>query len=83
MGEISVWGSAGMSELDKMFENKPELLTVPEVAEILRMTKQAVYNWLREGELPGYKISKTWFISRDELKETLRKGANKASRQDP
>ena len=40
------------------------------------MTKPGVYKWLHEGVLPGYKVGSTWFILRDELKETLRAGAN-------
>ena len=34
-------------------------------------------HWLKDGLIPGYKIGTTWFVIRDELKDTLRKGANK------
>ena len=43
---------------------------------MLALTKQGVYHWLRDGVIPGYKVGTTWFIFRDELKETPRKGAN-------
>lgn len=62
--------------LDRLFEGHREMLSAPEVAELLGMTKQGVYNWLREGVIPGYKLGTSWFISRDELKEALRRGAN-------
>ncbi len=62
--------------LDRLFEGRREMLSAPEVAELLGMTKQGVYNWLREGVIPGYKLGTSWFISRDELKEALRRGAN-------
>lgn len=62
--------------LDALFEGRRATLTAPEVAEILGMTKQGVYHWLRDGVIPGYKVGTTWFILRDELKETLRKGSN-------
>lgn len=62
--------------LDDLFEGKKATLTVQEVADMLGMTKQGVYHWLRDGKIPGYKIASNWFILRDELKETLRKGAN-------
>jgi excisionase family DNA binding protein len=62
--------------LDALFEGRRETLTAPEVAELLGMTKQGVYHWLRDGVIPGYKLGSQWFILRDELKETLRKGAN-------
>lgn len=62
--------------LDALFEGRKETLTVPEVAELLGMTKPGVYKWLKDGVIPGYKVGATWFILRDELKETLRQGAN-------
>lgn len=62
--------------LDDLFEGKKATLSVQEVADLLGMTKQGVYHWLRDGVIPGYKIASNWFILRDELKETLRKGAN-------
>ena len=62
--------------LDALFEGRPSTLSVAEVAEILGMTKQGVYYWLRGGVIPGYKLATTWFIIRDELKEAVRQGAN-------
>ena len=62
--------------LDALFDGLGKTLSVPEVAALLNMTKQGVYHWLRDGVIPGYKIGATWFILRDELKETLRAGAN-------
>ena len=62
--------------LDALFEGRDATLSAPEVAEMLGMTKQGIYHWLRDGVIPGYKVGTTWFILRDELKETLRKGAN-------
>lgn len=64
------------SGLDALFAGRKETLTVPEVANMLGMTKPGVYKWLKDGVLPGYKVGATWFILRDELKETLRAGAN-------
>jgi len=40
------------------------------------MTKPGVYKWLKDGVIPGYKVGSTWFILRDELKQTLEAGAN-------
>ena len=40
------------------------------------ITAKSVYKWLKDGVIPGYKIGTTWFVIRDELKDTLRKGAN-------
>lgn len=64
------------SGLDALFEDLSKTLTVPEVAELLGMTKPGVYKWLKDGVIPGYKVGSTWFILRDELKQTLEAGAN-------
>ena len=62
--------------LDALFEGRAATLSAPEVADMLGMTKQGIYHWLRDGVIPGYKVGTTWFILRDELKDTLRKGSN-------
>lgn len=43
-----------------MYTNK--LLTVDEVAEILRTTPNTVYRWLRSGKMVGVKVGKEWRI---------------------
>lgn len=65
-----------MSPGRALFEGRGELLTVPEVAELLGMTKPGVYKWLKEGVIPGYKLGATWFIPRDDLRATLEAGRN-------
>lgn len=62
--------------LDALFEGLPPTLDPGDVAKLLGMTKQGVYIWLREGVIPGYQVRSTWFVLRDELKETMRAGAN-------
>lgn len=48
-----------------------ELLTVDEVAEILRTTPNTIYRWLRAGKLPGVKIGKEWRIRKETLASKL------------
>ena len=74
--QVHVWVGRVTDGLDALFEGRKDTMTVPEVADLLSMTKPGIYKWLRQGVLPGYKIGSTWVILRDELKETLRKGAN-------
>lgn len=62
--------------LDRLFEQDPPTLGPAEVAEKLGTTTRTIYAWLREGIIPGYKVGATWFVLRDELKDTLRAGAN-------
>jgi excisionase family DNA binding protein len=44
-----------------------ELLTVQEVADELRLTFRTVYRYLRECQLRGQKLGRTWRISRSDL----------------
>lgn len=62
--------------LDALFAGRPETLSVEEVAELFNISRQNAYAWLREGVIPGYKLGSTWRVIRDELKETMRRGAN-------
>ena len=64
------------SGLDALFQGVKATLSAPEVADLLGMTKPGVYKWLKDGVIPGYKVGSTWFILRDELRQTLEAGAN-------
>lgn len=70
-----------MTALDDLFRGRPETLDPADVAEILGMTKQGVYNWLKNGTIPGYKMGSSWFIIRDELKAQLAEGSNRELRE--
>lgn len=48
-----------------------ELLTVSEVANILRTTPNTIYRWLRAGTFPGVKIGKEWRIKSEILDARL------------
>ncbi|WP_367645929.1 helix-turn-helix domain-containing protein [Paenarthrobacter ureafaciens] len=71
----------GKAALDALFADRPETLTVDEVAEVLNISRQNAYAWLRDGVIPGYKIGTTWRVIRDELKETMWRGANAPHRK--
>lgn len=47
-----------------MFEQYPDILTVEEVCEALRMGYNAVYDLLNEGKLKAYKNGRVWLISK-------------------
>lgn len=80
-----MWSLGGVSSMndsvDKLFEGQPATMTAGEVAEVMGLSKQAVYKWLHDGVIPGYKLGNTWFILRDSLKDTMRAGSN--VRSDP
>lgn len=44
-----------------------ESLTVPEVAQVLRLDVSRVYRLIREGRLPGYRIGRTVRVRRAAL----------------
>lgn len=48
-----------------------EVLTVQEVAEILRTTPATVYAWCRAGKLPAFKIGQQWRIRRKALDDMM------------
>lgn len=53
-------------------EPKPENLTIDEVAEILKVSKQSVYAYIRKGFVKAKKIGRIYLISRADLDEATR-----------
>ena len=51
-----------------------EVLTVQEVAAILRTTPATVYAWCRAGKLPAFKIGQQWRIRAKALDEMMERG---------
>ena len=50
-----------------MFSNYDDVLTVSDVAEILYVGRNTVYELLNSGELKGFRIGKTWRVTKDSL----------------
>lgn len=46
-------------------------LTVEETADLLRVHKNTIYRWVREGRLPSTRIGKQWRIPRQALERLL------------
>ena len=44
-----------------------KLLTAEEVADYLRVDRNTIYIWCREGELPAIKVGKEWRITQADL----------------
>jgi len=51
-----------------------EYLTIPEVAELLRITERTAYSLAREGKLPAMKVGNRWRVARATLEEWSRTG---------
>lgn len=54
-----------------MFEQYPDILTVEEVCEALRMGYNAVYEILNNGKLKAFKNGRVWRIPRESLMEFI------------
>ena len=54
-------------------EEYNEILTASEVAEILYIGKNAIYDLLNSGELPAFRIGRSWKIPRSGLEEYIMK----------
>jgi len=52
---------------------KPQLLTVDEVAELLRIKRDTVYRLAARGDIPGHKIGRVWRFPRTVIDEFLAK----------
>jgi excisionase family DNA binding protein len=49
--------------------NQPLLLTVREVAQLLRIHRPKVYELIRKGQLDGFKIGADWRVKRESIEE--------------
>ncbi len=70
------------TELDA---DRPEVMNVEEVADLLRVSNQTVYNLARSGKLPAAKVGREWRFRRDEILAVLSKGCKEegASQETP
>lgn len=53
------------------------LLTVQEIAEILKVTTTTVYRWINKGKLPAIKIGKEWRVKEADLENMLKENNKK------
>ncbi len=58
----------------KLDVDQPEVINVEEVADLLRVSNQAVCNLARSGKLPAAKVGREWRFRRDESLAALSKG---------
>lgn len=51
--------------------NLPDMMTISEVAEYLKLHELTVRRLAREGELPAFKVGRQWRIQRKKLQEWI------------
>lgn len=52
------------------------LLTVKEVAAMLRVSAQTLYKMLEQGEIPAVKVGSQWRFDREKIKNWIENQAN-------
>ena len=57
-----------------MYENIPEIMTLRECREILRVGKNTMLELLHEGRIEGFKVGNRWKIPKESLVEFIRFG---------
>ena len=57
-----------------MTAEQGKLYTLQEVADILRVTKQTLYNNIRKGKLQANKVGKEYRITEEQLQDIVRNG---------
>ena len=50
------------------------ILTVPEIAEYLKVSRTTVWRWCNEGKLPAFKAGRGWRVHRSELEKMVGRG---------
>jgi excisionase family DNA binding protein len=64
--------------LSEQFRSTLTLLTVNEVADILKLNPQVVSRKLAKGEIEGYKLGKDWRVSEKQLVDYLEAHSNRS-----
>lgn len=48
-----------------------KILTVPEIAQYLKVSRTTVWRWCNEGKLPAFKVGRGWRIHRSEVEKIV------------
>ena len=56
-----------------MFEKIPDILTLKECQQLLKIGRNSMLNFLHTGELEGFKIGNRWRIYKESVIEFLRR----------
>lgn len=55
-----------------------KVFTLDEVADILKVTKRTLYNYVKDGKLPAVKMGKYWRVSQESLQAFISTGTTVA-----
>ncbi len=51
-----------------------KVYTINDVADILKVTRRTLYNYINTGKLKAVKVGKSWYVSEENLRELISKG---------
>ncbi|WP_279145819.1 MULTISPECIES: helix-turn-helix domain-containing protein [Clostridium] len=54
-------------------EQKPDILNLTEVADLLRVSNQTIYNMIRDGRLKAHKFGREWRFLRNDIESLMSK----------
>ncbi len=52
-------------------DKKIDVLTVDEVAKLLKLSKITIYRLIKTGEIPAYKIGASWRVNKEDLENYI------------
>lgn len=64
-----------------MNSEKPEIMTVQEVAEFLRVSERTIYDWATSGTIPCGKLGTTWRFKRSEVEKWVNEQLSNSSKK--
>lgn len=62
-----------------MLNNYPDTLQIDDICEILKVSPNTAYSFLRSHELRGFKCGKNWLIPKESLIEFIKKNTESNS----
>jgi len=74
--EINMLMELGKSLASLRPEERPDLLNVTEVADLLRVSNQTVYNMIRDERLKAVKIGREWRFMRKDIESIINSASN-------
>lgn len=55
-------------------EENTKFYSLQEVADLLKVSKQSIYNWLKEGRIKAKKYGKEYRVTQEELNRLIKEG---------
>ncbi|MDO9535241.1 MAG: helix-turn-helix domain-containing protein [Bacillota bacterium] len=69
--------SVGFSEIQP--DERPDLINVDDVADLLSISNQTVYNMIKDGRLKATKVGREWRFSRQHIEDLIKPGEEAAT----